>query len=87
VYVEGVDHEAFLLLDRAAIEHASAALDLRIHPVYADAAVPSDPLPDLESMHVQWDSYLSGQDLTGYERNRLRDLGNDYLVRAVDEAT
>jgi DNA repair exonuclease SbcCD nuclease subunit len=87
VYVEGVDPEAFLLLDRAAIEHASAALDLRIHPVYADAAVPSDPLPDLESMHVQWDSYLSGQDLTGYERNRLRDLGNDYLVRAVDEAT
>jgi len=87
VYVDGIDPGAYLLLDRLAIdEAAAAALDLRIHPTFADAAGPADVLPELESMPARWDSYLEGQDLTGYDRERIRGQGHDYLVRAVEQA-
>ena len=87
VYVDGIDPGAYLLLDRLAIEDAaSAALDLRIHPVFADSAGPADVLPELESMPARWDSYLESQDLTGYSRERIRDLGHEYLVRAVEQS-
>ena len=36
-------------------------------------------------MPAQWDTYLEGQDLTGYDRDRVRALGHEYLVRAVEE--
>ena len=41
-------------------------------------------LPDLASLPVQWANYVDGQDLVGFDRDRIRDKGDEYLARAVE---
>jgi len=43
-------------------------------------------LPDLDSMPARWARYVEGQDLVGYDRDRVRSLGDAYIGRAVEEA-
>ena len=42
-------------------------------------------IPDMDSMASKWRSYVAGQDLTGYDRDRVAELGSSYLSRAVEE--
>ena len=44
-------------------------------------------LPELQSLPAQWAGYVEGQDLTGFDRPRIRELGDDYLARAIEAAT
>ena len=86
LYLEGVDPEAFRLLDRQAVrEAAGAALHLDLQPEFQDLAVPAE-LPSVETLGGQWESWLTHQDLTGLDRARVRDLGHRYLQAAIEAA-
>jgi DNA repair exonuclease SbcCD nuclease subunit len=86
LYLEGVDPEAYRLLDHEAVRAAaSAALLLRLEPQFA-GVTSSVQLPEVGSIPAQWERYLEPQDLTGYDRDRIRRLGLDYLDRAVEAA-
>lgn len=86
LYLEGIDPEVYRLLDREAIAEAgAAALHLKLEPSFigVDSNV---QLPDLQSLPAQWDEYIGGQDLTGLDRDRVRQLGRDYMSKAVESA-
>jgi DNA repair exonuclease SbcCD nuclease subunit len=86
LYLEGVDPEAYRLLDRQLVrEAAGTALDLRLEPQFLDVAVPAE-LPRVETLGGQWDSWLTQQDLTGFDRERVRELGRHYIEDAVEAA-
>jgi DNA repair exonuclease SbcCD nuclease subunit len=87
LYLEGVDAEAYRLLDREAVRSAAgAALLLKLEPVFATSALPVGALPELTTIGAQWDGYVEAQDLTGYDKAWIRDRGRDELARAVEEA-
>lgn len=86
LYLEGVDPEAFRLLDREAVRQAAGAgLHLDLQPQFQDVAVQAE-LPQMETLGGQWESWLAHQDLTGLDRGRVRDLGLGYLQAAIDAA-
>jgi DNA repair exonuclease SbcCD nuclease subunit len=87
LYLDGVDPEAYRLLDRQLVrEVAAAALDLRLEPQFQDVSVPAE-LPRVETLGGQWDSFLGHQDLAGLDRARVRDLGHQYLQEAIESAS
>ena len=43
-------------------------------------------LPTMTNLSGQWDGYVEGQDLTGLERDRVRQLGHDYIGSAIEAA-
>jgi DNA repair protein SbcD/Mre11 len=86
LFVDNVDPEAYRLLDLSKVRDvASAALHLKLEPSFAGSEMRVD-IPDLESMGARWTRYVERQDLTGYDRDRISDLGQAYLARAVEEA-
>jgi len=86
LYLEGVDPEAYRLLDRQAIREAAAdALDVKLEPQFQKVAVPSE-LPSVETLGAQWRSWLSRQDLTGLDRQRVQNLGRHYIEDAIEAA-
>jgi DNA repair exonuclease SbcCD nuclease subunit len=88
LFLDGVDPEAYRLLDLQAVHDAAgAALHLKIEPTFVGVLAQAD-LPELESMPARWDAYLDspGTDLTGYDRDRIRTLGHEYLATAVEGA-
>jgi DNA repair exonuclease SbcCD nuclease subunit len=83
LYVESVDPDAWHLLDFHAVRDAArAGLHLKLEPLYVATALRTE-LPTMTGLQSQWDGYLSGQDLTGLDRDRVRNLGHDYLDRAI----
>jgi hypothetical protein len=87
LYLDGVEPEAYRLLDLDAVRAAAgAALHLKLEPRFVDAAMPVDDLADLASMPTRWDAYVDQQDLAGFDDDQLRRLGHEYLTRAVEEA-
>ena len=86
LYVDNVDPEAYRLLDLDAVRDAArAGLHLKLEPTFLGAADRWQPT-GLDTMPARWAGYLERQDLTGYDRERVRSLGDDYLVTAVEEA-
>jgi DNA repair exonuclease SbcCD nuclease subunit len=86
LFIEGVDPEAYRLLDLEAVRAASAhALHVKLEPDFAGTQSNVE-LPELSSLPVQWANYVDGQDLVGFDRDRIRDKGDEYLARAVEEA-
>jgi len=84
LYVENVDPDAWRLIELDAVRSAgAAALHLKIEPRFSDTTAFVE-LPDLDAMPARWDRYLEDQDLTGYDRDRIKKLGHDYLSRAVE---
>ena len=43
-------------------------------------------IPDLDSMPARWERYITEQDLTGFDRDRITRMGKEYLARAVEVA-
>jgi DNA repair exonuclease SbcCD nuclease subunit len=83
LYVESVDPNVWSLLDHHAIRDAArAGLHLKLEPSYVEAAMRAE-LPTVSSLGAQWDGYLQGQDLTGLDRDRVRQIGHDYLEGAI----
>jgi hypothetical protein len=86
LYIEGVDPEAYRLLDMHAVRDAArAALHLKLEPQFAGVTTQVE-LPDLDSMPARWDRYVADQDLAGFDRERVRDLGRQYLAGAVEQS-
>ncbi len=84
LYVDQLDTEAWRLLDLDAVWGAgAAALHLKLEPRFADATAHVE-LPELDSLPGRWERYLADQDLIGYDRSRIKDLGLEYLARAVE---
>jgi DNA repair exonuclease SbcCD nuclease subunit len=86
LYLEGVDPEAYRLLDRQAVREAGGrALLLKLEPVFG-ATASSVELPELDTMPARWEQYVDGQDLAGYDKDWIRRKGREELSRAVEEA-
>jgi DNA repair exonuclease SbcCD nuclease subunit len=86
LYIDGVDPAAYRLLDLEEIRAAAgAALHLKLEPSFAESATPVE-LPDMDSMGARWDRYLEGQDMIGYDREKIATLGHQYLSQAVEES-
>lgn len=86
LYIDNADPDAYRLLDLEAVRAAaSAALHLKLEPSYLGATSRWEPT-GLDTVPARWGSYLEGQDLNGFERDRVRDLGLDYLTKAVEES-
>ena len=86
LYLDGVDPEAYRLLDIEAVrEAASAAMLFKLEPQFS-GIVMNVELPDMDSMPARWERYVADQDLTGFDRDRIRDLGKEYLAAAVEVA-
>ena len=84
LYIDGVEPEAYRLLDMEEVRAAgAAALHLKLEPSFVDAAS-LDQLPDLASVPAQWERYVERQDLTGFDRARVSRLGLDYIAQAVE---
>jgi hypothetical protein len=87
LYLDGVDPEAYRLLDLEAVrEEASAALYLKLEPQFGQVGTRVEDLPELDAMGARWERYVDDQDLTGLDRDRIRSLGLQYLDRAVESA-
>lgn len=86
LYLDGVDPEAYRMLDVAAVADAArAGLYLKLVPQFTAVGTPVE-LPELDALGAGWERYLEDQDLTGLDRDRLRRLGLEYLDRAVEAA-
>jgi DNA repair exonuclease SbcCD nuclease subunit len=86
LYLDGVDPEAYRLLDIDAVREASAhALVFKLEPQFS-GIVMNVELPDMDSMPARWERYVNDQDLTGFDKDRIRDLGKRYLAEAVEVA-
>ncbi len=86
LFVEGVDPQAWRLLDADALREAHrGALHVKLEPQFAGVRAQVE-LVSLESMPARWSRYVAGQDLTGLDRERVEQLGHEYLTRAVERA-
>ncbi|MGH9067393.1 MAG: hypothetical protein ACRD0J_07890, partial [Acidimicrobiales bacterium] len=86
LYLEGVDPGAYRLLDGEAVREAHrAALVCKLEPQFVgvDSEV---ELPELDALPSRWARYVSGQDLTGFDRGRVDEMGREYLARAVERS-
>jgi DNA repair exonuclease SbcCD nuclease subunit len=87
LFLSGVDPEAYRLLDADAIREAHAhALYCRVEPSFAGVEAQVE-LPDMDSMPARWERYVGRQDLVGYDRERIVQMGKDYLAHAVEVST
>ena len=86
LYIDGVAPEAYRLVDhevvRAASEHI---LHVELRVEYAKVTGGVDTV-DLPSISALWPKYLETQDLIGFERDRMQNLGERYLSDAVEAA-
>jgi DNA repair exonuclease SbcCD nuclease subunit len=86
LFIDGVDPEAYRLLDLQRVHDvAGAALHLKLEPSFAGTEMTVE-IPDMDSMASRWQRYIEHQDLTGYDRTKLQELGAGYLSRAVEES-
>ncbi|MGH8921694.1 MAG: metallophosphoesterase family protein [Actinomycetes bacterium] len=86
LYLDGVDPEAYRMLDVAAVrDTAAAGLYLKLEPQFASTTLAAE-LPSVDTIGGQWDDYIGGQDLTGLDRPKVRRLGHEYIQAAVEAA-
>ncbi len=86
LFVEGVDPQAWRLLDADGLREAHrGALHVKIEPHFAGVRAEVE-MVSLDSMPARWSRYVAGQDLTGFDRERVEQLGSEYLTRAVERA-
>jgi DNA repair exonuclease SbcCD nuclease subunit len=86
LYLEGIDPEAYHMLDLQAVDDAArAGLYLKLEPQFT-AVGTSVELPEMDAMGARWERYVEDQDLTGLDRDRVRRLGLQYIEQAVESA-
>jgi len=86
LFVEGVDPQAWRLLDADGLREAHrGALHVKLEPHFAGVRAEVE-MVSLDSMPARWSRYVAGQDLTGFDRERVEKLGEEYITRAVEQA-
>jgi DNA repair exonuclease SbcCD nuclease subunit len=85
VFVDGVDPQSWRLVDMEAVRAISKGLhfDPKASMMGVDARV---ELPSLDDIGPLWGRYVAEQDLEGYNRDRIKSIGDDYLSRAREDA-
>jgi DNA repair exonuclease SbcCD nuclease subunit len=84
LYLEHVDPGVYRLLDLAAVRDAAgAAMHLKLEPQFVSTTMHAE-LPTVSTLGSQWDGYIDGQDLTGLDRDRIRQMGRSYIEAAVE---
>lgn len=87
LFVDGADPQAWRLLDRARVQDAFGhALWFRMEPSFLDDAARITDLPTRDAIGARWARFLEHQDLCGYDRARIRALGDDLIRTAIDDA-
>lgn len=85
--LEGVDPQAYRLVDPDVVAgEAAHALHFRIEPRYGETSVRVADLPSRDTIGDRWARYIELQDLTGYDREHLRQHGGELIQAAIDEA-
>src|SRR5437762_175485 len=88
LYVDGADPQAWRLIDHSRVAEAYRhALWFRLEPAFLDAASRVTDLPSRDAIGDRWARFLSRQDLTGYDPEKLLSLGDDLIRAAIDEAS
>jgi hypothetical protein len=64
---------------------ARAGLYLKLEPQFTLVGTEVE-LPELDAMGARWERYIEDQDLTGLDRDRVRQLGLRYIDQAVEAA-
>jgi DNA repair exonuclease SbcCD nuclease subunit len=88
LYLNDVDPEAYRLLDLQAVREAAAAgLFLKIEPTFLNASGQTE-FQTIDDLGARWNDYLTSPslDLTGFDRDRLKQMGLQYIDRATEEA-
>jgi hypothetical protein len=67
-------------------EAVPGALHVQVEPDYAAGALPVQADATIGRLEAEWDGYVEGQDLTGLDRDRVRDTGRRFLQEAQAES-
>jgi predicted phosphodiesterase len=82
-----IEPEVYRLLDLPRIfNETSHLLHVKLDPVYAATTRAMDDLPELATIAARWTTYLGDQDTDGFDADRIRTTGQDYLNAAIDSA-
>jgi hypothetical protein len=57
-----------------------------VEPDYAPGALPVQAETAIGRLEAEWDGFVEGQDLTGLDRDRVRDTGRRFLEEAQAES-
>ncbi len=87
LFVNGADPQAYRLVDLDAVRAAAAhALAFQAKPDYLETTTRVD-LPTRQTIADRWARYVEHQDLTGYDRDRVRLDGEEAIRDAIDRAS
>lgn len=88
LYINGVDPHSYRLVDLDAVQHAAAeALWFQAIPDPLPGVTSVADLPSRDTLADRWARYLEHQDLTGYDNERIREMGEEHIHAAIDAAT
>lgn len=86
IFLNEVDPAAFRMVPPEDwLESVPGAMHVQAEPDYAHGALPVQAGPAIGRLETEWDAYVEGQDLTGLDRDRVRDTGRRYLEQAQSE--
>lgn len=87
IYIDAVAPEDWRLVDHDAVREAGQhLLHVQLERRAVDAAGPVDAQEDFSNLADLWAKWLPNQDLIGFDRERIRSLGDEYLARAHEQA-
>ena len=87
VFLNGVDPSAYRQVAPDEWREAiPAAIHVQVEPDFGAGALPVQGSSDIGGLEFEWDRFVEGQDLTGLDRDRVRDTGRRFLEEAQAEA-
>lgn len=87
VFLNGVEASAYRQVSPDEWSEAvPAAIHVQVEPDFGSGALPVQGAPDIGGLEIEWDRFVEGQDLTGLDRERVRDSGRRFLEDAQAEA-
>jgi hypothetical protein len=88
VFLNAVDPSAFRQVSPDEWREAiPAAIHVQVEPDYGAGPLAVQGSPEIGGLEVEWDRFVEGQDLTGLDRDRVRDTGRRFLEDAQAEAS
>ncbi|MGH2722914.1 MAG: metallophosphoesterase family protein [Actinomycetota bacterium] len=86
VYLNEVDPAAFRQVRQEDfLEVMPTAVHVQVEPDFGAAALAVQGAPTMGTLEQEWADYVRGQDLAGLDRDRVRSLGERFLVEARGE--
>jgi hypothetical protein len=87
VFLNGVEAAAFRQVSPEEWREAvPGAVHVQIEPDYGLEALSVQGAPEIGGLEIEWDRFVEAQELTGLDRDRVRDTGRRFLEEAQTEA-